>query len=105
MKFDPKKFISGFNLFDGEKLGKLLFYAVLFTIFGFIMWSAFIKPSTKDIQTVAQRMDFHGARIDGLVISTDKSTKQEALNWSAGPTVLYNEDDGWSYGFTLLRRF
>lgn len=30
--FNLFKFISGFNIFDGSKLGKLLFYAILIVI-------------------------------------------------------------------------
>ena len=31
--FNILKFIQGFNLFDGEKLGKIVFFAILFLLF------------------------------------------------------------------------
>jgi hypothetical protein len=52
VKFDPAKFIQGFAFWQGDKFGKLLYYAVLITVAGFIMWSAFIKPTKHDLQNV-----------------------------------------------------
>lgn len=102
--FDVKKFVSGFNILDGEKRGKLLFYAILLIIFGFIMWSAFIKPTKHDLQNVSQRMDFHGARIDSLHLTTEKNSREDS-SWLVGPVILYNEEDGWTFGGTLLKKF
>jgi hypothetical protein len=50
-------------------------------------------------------MDFHGARIDSVILSADKNTEEGDKNWLAGPMVLYNEEDGLSVGLSLLRRF
>ena len=75
MKFDIKKFFSGFNIFNGEKLGKIIYCGVLIAIGGFILWSAFIKPTTKDIQSLNQRLKLENSHIDNLTISTDKKTE------------------------------
>ena len=101
--FDFKKFISGFNLLQGDKVGKLMFYAVLITIGGFIIWSAFIKPTKHDVQNVSQRMDFHGARIDSLVLQTHRDeVKEVKRHWSVGTYVEARADD-WSDITTGLR--
>lgn len=50
--FSWKKLIGGFAFWQGDKAGKLIFYTILLVIGGFIIWSAFIKPTNNKIQEV-----------------------------------------------------
>lgn len=43
--FEIKKFISGFNIFDGEKLGKLVFYGTLI-VAGLAIYHQITRPTT-----------------------------------------------------------
>lgn len=43
--FDIKKFFSGFNIFDGEKLGKIVFYGILITV-GLAVYHQITKPTS-----------------------------------------------------------
>lgn len=101
MKFDFLKFIGGFNILEGEKRGKLLFYAILISIGGFILWSAFIKPTTKQVQNLQDC--FKGAKIDNVYVS-QPTTKPKEKNWSIGGTIITGEHET-SYGIILLRQF
>lgn len=50
--FSILKFLSGFNIFNGEKLGKLVFYAIIFIIGIGIYHKTFIaKTQTTQIKT------------------------------------------------------
>jgi hypothetical protein len=49
--FSPLLFLGGFNIFNGEKLAKLIFYAVLIAIGIGIYHKTFIAPTFKTIQT------------------------------------------------------
>ena len=75
MKFDFKKFINGFNIFDGEKRGKIIFFAILILIGGFIMWSAFIKPTTDNTQKVVHDLAAKVINIENY----NAETKQETV--------------------------
>ena len=46
--FDIKKFLSGFNIFDGEKLGKIVFYGILVAA-GLAVYHQITKPTTNII--------------------------------------------------------
>jgi hypothetical protein len=43
--FSIAKLLGGFNLFDGEKLGKLLYYLAIIAVCLGIFWKVFIAPS------------------------------------------------------------
>lgn len=51
--FILKKFLSGFNIFSGEKLAKIIFYAILIAIGIGIYHNAF-KPKTIYMAPVTQ---------------------------------------------------
>lgn len=42
--FDFKKFISGFNITDGEKLGKIIFFGILIVV-GLAIYHQITRPS------------------------------------------------------------
>ena len=42
--FDIGKLLRGFNFLSGEKLGKIIYYAVIATVVGLILWAALIRP-------------------------------------------------------------
>jgi len=46
--FSIVKFLSGFNLFNGEKLAKLVFYFILIAVGLGIYHKAFIMPTQKN---------------------------------------------------------
>jgi hypothetical protein len=50
MPFLPLKFLAGFNIFDGEKLGKLVFYAILICVAIGIYHKTFVMPTYKTVQ-------------------------------------------------------
>lgn len=45
--FNLIRFFAGFNIFNGEKLGKLIFYAILIAIGLGIYHKTFIAPTQK----------------------------------------------------------
>jgi len=106
VKFDLGKFFHGFNILDGEIRGKLLFWGILIAIGGLILWAALIRPTRNDLQTVANRMDFHGSRIDRLYISSDKNESRETdRRLELGAILLYDQDGDWSAGPTISFKF
>lgn len=44
--FDIKKFFAGFNILDGEKAGKILFYVVIISAC-LIVYNLLTRPTTK----------------------------------------------------------
>ena len=57
--FSIIKFLSGFNIFNGEKRGKLLFYFVLIAISLAIFYKAFVIPTSKTViqhQTIEKQI-------------------------------------------------
>jgi len=81
MSFSVKKFFGGFAIWQGEKFGKVLFITVLLVIFGFIMWSAFIKPTRTDVQNLDQRLNLRDAQIENLTVVTNKP-EPKPKRWS-----------------------
>lgn len=60
------KFLSGFNIFSGEKLVKLVFYFILIAAGIGIYHKAFIEPTIKNTQkTVIQRVERYYQTQDG----------------------------------------
>jgi hypothetical protein len=45
MTFNIKKFVSGFNILDGEKLGKIIFYGILIVV-GLAIYHQITRPTT-----------------------------------------------------------
>jgi len=43
--FDLKKFFSGFNITDGEKLGKIIFFGILIVV-GLAIYHQITRPTT-----------------------------------------------------------
>lgn len=83
MNFDIKKFFSGFNIFDGEKFGKILFLAIILAI-GLAIYHQITRP-TKNIKVekggVANIIENHPNRWGiGGNIQSDKTI---------GVSVLY----------------
>lgn len=101
MAFDFKKFIGGFALWQGEKFGKILYYSVLLTIFGFILYSAFIKPTQKSVQDL--KGAFRGAKIEKVVI--EQKSEQDKRVWSVGPFLGVDTDGAVSFGISVTRKF
>ena len=61
--FSIVKWLAGFNLFNGEKLGKFLFSLVLFAVLFFvaigIYHRAFIMPTTSTKTTIQEVREIH----------------------------------------------
>jgi len=91
VKFDIKKFFSGFNLLDGGKFGKILYIAVLITIGGFILWSAFIKPTNSEVQKLNQKLNLDKANIETLNIDTGNK-KAPSTRWSLLSIRIWAKD-------------
>jgi len=49
--FSFSKFFSGFNIFSGATLGKILFQMIIWVICGGIVWGIFYKAFIKDTNT------------------------------------------------------
>lgn len=90
MRFDPLKFIKGFNIFDGEKFGKILYFAVLITVGGLIMWKLFIAPTQTDIQNLDARLNLQGASVQSVTIG-EKPVPSKA-KWSLLSIRLFASD-------------
>ncbi len=99
--FSLSKFINGFKIWNGEVAGKLAYYAILITIGGFILWSAFIKPTTKQVQEL--KGAFKGANIG--IVNMNQQTPKKDKNWLAGVTILTDKDKDLIYGITISRQF
>ena len=65
--FSLVRFFGGFNIFDGAKLGKLLFYAVLITIALTIYHKAF-EPKTVIEKQVVEKQIVNNCPEDPKVI-------------------------------------
>lgn len=48
--FSLVKLLSGFNIFSGEKLGKLIYYLLIIATCLFVFYKLFIAPTHKTIQ-------------------------------------------------------
>ena len=48
LSFNPAKFLEGFFLWRGDKLGKLLFMLLVIAACLFVFWKLFVAPSTID---------------------------------------------------------
>jgi hypothetical protein len=46
--FNIAKLFSGFNIFNGEKLGKLLYYLIIIGFCLGVFWKLFIAPTNVD---------------------------------------------------------
>jgi hypothetical protein len=44
--FDIKKFFAGFNIFDGEKVGKIIYFIIIISLC-LIVYNIFTRPTTK----------------------------------------------------------
>ena len=82
--FSLAKFLKGYNIFNGQSAGKILYISSLVAVGGFILWSAFIKPTRNDVQTVSQKMDFQGATIEHLQMTTAERNEPSERRWSIG---------------------
>jgi hypothetical protein len=80
--FDWKKFISGFNITDGEKLGKIIFFSVLIVV-GLLIYHLINKP-TQNI--IAQK--------GSTVTVSQKNSKEK--NWGVGVNVQNDKTVGVS---------
>ena len=45
------KFFSGFQIWRGEVIGKLLYYTIIVSVCLAVFWAIFLKPQFKTIQT------------------------------------------------------
>ncbi len=70
------KFFSGFNIFNGEKLAKLVFYAILIFIGIGIYTKTFIEPKFKYVtdnkQTIQSAQEVHNHYEQITVKNEDK---------------------------------
>jgi len=80
MSFDIKKFFSGFNIFDGEKLGKIIFYGILIVL-GLVIYNHLTRPTTI-------------VRVEKGGQSTIIQNKQK--NWGIGGNVQSDKTIGFS---------
>ena len=78
--FDIKKFISGFNICDGEKFGKILFYAILLAV-GLAVYHQITRPTTSIV----------GKEGSKITVNQNKSK-----NWGIGATIMNNKSIGVS---------
>jgi hypothetical protein len=46
--FSIAKLLGGFNLFNGEKLGKMLYYLAIIAVCLGVFWKLFIAPTSVD---------------------------------------------------------
>jgi hypothetical protein len=78
--FDIKKFFSGFNILDGEKLGKLIFYGVLI-VAGLAIYHQITRPTTNIVGKTGSK----------ITVNQNKSK-----NWGIGATIMNNQSIGVS---------
>lgn len=80
MTFDIKKFFSGFNILDGEKLGKIIFFGILLVV-GLAVYHQITRPTT----------NIYAKPGSNLTVNQNKSK-----NWGIGGTILSDKSIGIS---------
>jgi hypothetical protein len=80
--FSLTKLISGFNLADGEKVGKLIFYAILITI-GLSLYHLITRPT----QTIVAKKG------SNVTVSQDNKSKSR---WGIGGNIQSDKTVGVS---------
>ena len=75
--FSLLTFFKGFNIFDGEKLGKLIFYAILITT-GLTIYHQLTRDTTRTIINTSGDVKYFSAA----------EKKQTFFGCSAGPIGL-----------------
>lgn len=79
MTFDANKFLAGFNILDGEKRGKLIFYILIITAC-LIVYNLVTRPQQVQRITVQKGAVEPGGKLD---IGGQKQ-EQKSKNWFIG---------------------
>jgi len=89
--FDIKKFFSGFNIFNSEKLAKIIFFGILITV-GLIIYNR-LTQSNQTQKIVVQK----GAVASGgkLEIGGQKQ-EQKNQHWAIGGNIQNDKTVGLS---------
>ena len=74
--FSLSKLFSGFNILNGEKLGKLVFYLVIIAACLFLFWKLFVAPTHKTTQRAESITNITEQKEDGFSL-----IKIKILGW------------------------
>ncbi len=85
MGFDIKKFFSGFNVFQGEQLGKILFIGILITL-GLAIYHQ-ITRTTQHTDIVVKK---------GSTMTVIQNPPQKEKNWGIGANIQSDKTIGVS---------
>jgi hypothetical protein len=80
--FDIKKFFSGFNITDGEKAGKIIFYVIIISAC-LIVYNLMTRPQQVQRITVQKGAVQTGGKLE---IGGQKQ-EQKAKNWFIGGII------------------